>query len=163
MSSTLNVRYAALADIPALMALSRNSAQETGTLDIYDEARNRTHLTDLLTRGVGFVVCIDKDLIGAALLTPIETESAVLKHLESAHLFVRTDSRSMPVVRALLRAIGKHCTREDIVALMHQVSYTAAIEGRTTETRRVGTLFKRLFGGNSYGVTYVIRPDKSLE
>ena len=146
-------------DLDSLVGLARDSACEQGMSEIFDEAHTRAHLTELLTKGIGFVACIDEVVIGTILLTPIETGFAILRHVESAHLMMDPRKRTMPAVRALIRTVRKYCTEHDIVALIHMVGYGAAIAGRKDDARRVDALYKMLIGDGTYGITYVIRPD----
>lgn len=153
------IRRAQYADVPALMDLSRDSAKEAGVFDKYDAVHNRAHLTELLTRGVGFVACKDELVIGAAIFTPIDTGYSLLEHLESAHLYVHTGHRSMPIVRALIRAVEQFSNDHGVVMLLHQISYPAAIDGRLIETSRVGALYRHFRLEGSFSATHVIRPD----
>lgn len=152
-------RADATTDMDALIGLARESAIEQGLLATYCEAYTRAHMTELLTTGIGFVACVDEEVIGTILLSRITTGFGVLRHIESAHLMTHPRRRSMPAVRALIRAVREHCTEHKIIALIHMVGYGAAIAGRKEDARRVSALYKVLIGDGPYGTTFVIRPD----
>ena len=157
----LVVRRANLKDVPALMELSYDSARESGVIEQYDAVHNREHLTTVLTRGVSFVACEDGEVIGSVLFVPIDTGYSLLKHMESAHLYVRSGRRSMPVVRAIIQAVKDYSTANNVVMFLHQVSYPAAIAGQRAQTRRVGALYKYFNLEGSYGASHVVRPGQT--
>ncbi|MEQ8823394.1 MAG: hypothetical protein RIC14_03375 [Filomicrobium sp.] len=152
------VRRAGHQDIPALMELSYDSASESGVVEQYCEQHNREHMTSVLDRGVSFVACSGEDVIGAVLFVPIDTGYSLLKHMESAHLYVRNGRRSLSVVRALIKAVKDYSTENNIVMFMHQVSYPTAIAGEKAQTTRVAALYKYFGLEGSYGASYVVRP-----
>ena len=154
------VRRADLRDVEALMELSYDSARESGVLEQYCAEHNREHLTCVLNRGVSFVACDGGEVIGAVLFTPIDTGYSLLKHMESAHLYVRAGRRSMPVVRAIIQAVKRYSTEAGVVMFLHQVSYPAAIAGQKAQTQRVGALYKYFGLEGSYGASHVVRPDR---
>ncbi len=156
--SNIEIRMTARTDAEALVRLSRESAIESGALHLFEEGHSREHLTDLLERGVGFAAVEDGEVIGVALFTPIDTGFARLQDLESQHIYVRPDRRSMRLVRKLFGAVQEYADANQHTILLHQVAYFSALNGQTTETKRVGALYKYFEFEGSFGATYVCRP-----
>ena len=157
-AAPLRVRRATIDDIDALIALALDSAQEHGALKSFDKEHARAHMEDILRRGIIYAAVVGDDLIGAAMLTPIDTSFCFLEDLESQHLFLRADRRGYHVVSAILRRVKSHARDHGISILMHQVAYHAALAGDKRQTQRVERLYKRFGFDGSYGITYVCRP-----
>lgn len=155
----LSTRMLDFADIPAMMALAYDSAVESGVAERYCARHSRAHFAGLLIRGVGIGVCDGSDVIGLALFAPIDAGFAVLEDMESAHIFIRSDRRSIEVARMMFRAIRRLAQETGHTLLVHQVAYFDALSGRRTQTERVERLYKRMRLDGSYGITYVCRPE----
>ena len=150
-----------LADMTHLnnvLALMGDSARELGEEHLVDPEHSRAHAEALLRRGTSILLLEQGAVIGAAMFTRIDAGYALLEHLETAHLYILRDRRSIRAVRALFEAIRAFADTHRLTLLLHQVSYAAALVGRKTDTERVETLYKYFKFDGPYGITYVCRP-----
>lgn len=158
--ATITTRLLHEGDVPALMALTYDFTLEFGVASRYDAEHNAEHMSDVLERGIGIGVCEHGKVVGAALFVPIDTGYEVPKDaMETAHVVVHRNNRSMNVVRALFMAVRRLANATGLKLLMHQISYPSALSGSKVQTERVEQLYKYFVRDGSYGITYVCRPD----
>lgn len=136
------VRKAGPSDIPQIVELVHQVADEKNDLDKFDEAHAWEHMTGIVCHGVSFIAEFDETVVGVVMCGRVDLAYSQTTHLETQHLYVSRQARKSQAAQGLLKAVEDYADKNGIVIIFHQMDYQSAIYGGRNNSARVERLFK---------------------
>ncbi len=141
-SENIVTRKALPCDIPQIVELVRQVADECDDMEKFNEAHAWEHMTGIVCSGVSFLAEIDQTVIGVIMCGCVDLAYTQTRHLETQHLYVSPQARKSLAAISLLKAAEDYADGNGLVILFHQMDYQSAIYGRKNNSSRVERLYK---------------------
>jgi hypothetical protein len=142
---TLKVYLATRDDVPGIVHLTKEFAHESGSkwIRCFDKVHAERHMLHIIDEGVCFVAAKGNLIIGMIACLRIDTGFTYLPDLETVHIYICPAWRKSRAIFRLFDEVENFGAKQNCKIFFHQTNYPAAIDGVSSNSSRVETLYKR--------------------